>query len=181
MQTKNYPAFGYVMCRTSLLAGEIVNDDLMTNNIMVVTEETTPTNYGKVGTTGKAYLAYVFNGVHVFKNVETGQVHTQARGYCSLDQGLPVGTYKFTVAESSDFLCFSTSMNSTKPLPTLSNFKLAAGESTTLPQGTQLYFAEGLLSINDVIFPSMRQIRVANEDKLVTAVSDCYGFIFKNT
>jgi hypothetical protein len=181
MQTKNYPAFGYVMCRTSLLAGEVVNDDLMTNNIMVVTEETTPTNYGKIGNTDKEYLIYIFNGIHIFENIETGQVYTLSRGYCSLDQGLPVGTYKFTVAESSDFLCFNTFINTTKPLPPLSNFKLATGESTTLPQGTQLYLAEGLLSINNVIFPSMRQIHVVNEDKLVTATSDCYGFVFKNT
>ena len=176
-----YPAFGYVIFRTSLLAGTVLNDDLMTNNVMTVSQQTTPTDHGKSGNTGKQYIFYILSGAHEYKNKETGQTYTLTRGYCSLDQGLPVGSYDVKFLESTDFLCFNTfAANKNKSLPPLEVFTLKDGESTTLPKGTNLFLADGLLNVSGVTVPSMKQIKIVNEDKLVLATSDCHGLIFKN-
>jgi hypothetical protein len=176
-----HPAFGYVIFRTSMLAGETLNDDLMTDNVMVVSQQTTPTDHGRSGNTGRQYIFYILSGKHEYKNKETGKTYTFSRGYCSLEQGLPVGSYDAKFLESGDFLCFNTfAANKDKLLPPLEVFKLEAGKSTTLPKGIKLFLAEGLLTIDDTTVPSMKQIKVVNEDKIATAVSDCYGLIFKN-
>lgn len=176
-----YPAFGYVIFRTSLLAGTVLNDDLMTNNVMVVSQQTTPTDPGKSGNTGKQYIFYILSGKHEYKNKETGQIHTLTRGYCSLDHGLPVGAYDVKFLEPTDFLCFNTfAANKNKSLPSLEVFTLKDGESTTLPKGTNLLLADGSLSVSDITVPSMKQIKIVNEDKIVLATSDCHGLIFKN-
>lgn len=176
-----HSAFGYVIFRTSMLAGEVLNDDLMTNNVMVVSRQTTSTDHGRLGNTDRQYIFYIFSGSHNYRNVETGEIYTFTRGYCSLEQGLPVGTYEFNLAESGDFLCFNTfAANKDKLLPPLEVFKLEAGKSTTLPKDIKLFLAEGLLTVDNTTVPSMKQIKVVNEDKIATAVSDCYGLIFKN-
>jgi hypothetical protein len=182
MNATPYPAFGYVIFRTALLAGETLdNDNLMVNNVMTVYQQTTSTNHGMTGNTGKQYIFYIFSGSHNYRNIETGETYTFTRGYCSLEQGLPVGTYEFNLSESGEFLCFNNAVaNQDKTLPPLEVFKLEAGESTTLPLGTKLYLGEGSLDINGVTIPSMKQIKVVNEDKIATALGDCYGFIFKD-
>lgn len=181
MTSVPYPAFGYVIFRTSLLSGTVLNDDLMTNNVMVVSQQTTPTDPGKSGNTGKQYIFYILNGKHEYKNKETGQIYTFSRGYCSLEQGLPVGSYDAKFLESTDFLCFNTfAANKDKSLPPLEIFKLEAGKSTVLPKGTKLFLADGLLTVGGITVPSMKQIKIVNEDKTVLATSDCHGLIFKN-
>ncbi len=145
MISKPHPAFGYVIFRTYMLAGETLNDDLMTNNVMVVSQQTTPTDHGKSGNTGKQYIFYILSGKHEYKNKETGETHTFSRGYCSLEQGLPVGSYDAKFLESGDFLCFNThAANKDKPLPPLEVFKLESGKSTTLPKDTKLYVLANL-------------------------------------
>jgi hypothetical protein len=180
MEAKAFPAFGYVLLRTKLKAGEVVNDEMMTNNLFSV-DNPTPDATGSISGSSGAYIWMLLHGVHTYTDVATGKVDRHERGWCNLVRPLSVGMYEFAVIEDSEYICLSPRANHerTPVTPELEYFALESGESCELPQGTKLYLLDGALDVAGRDVPAMRQIHLASGRHKVTAKGSCLGYIFK--
>jgi hypothetical protein len=116
------------------------------------------------------------------KNVVTGEIQDRFAGASNLITTEEVGTYIGGCIEPA--IVFSiwpeNNVNNSPVIPDLEYFKLEKGATYNAKIGTKLFLAEGTIQIdnNDPV-SSTRQIRVQSGDKVFTAISDCYGFIFK--
>lgn len=180
MEAKAFAAFGYVLLRTKLKAGELINDEMMSRNVFSV-DDPTPDETGSFSGSRGAYIWIMLSGVHTYTNLQTGAIDRHERGWCNLVRPIEVGKHELSVLEDSEYICFSPLVNSERSptIPPMDLFDLADGESKTLPQGTKLYLIDGQLSVDEKVIPSMRQIRIASQDKEVTAIGRCLGYIFK--
>lgn len=180
MEAKAYPAFGYILLRTKIKAGEVINDEMMNSNLFSV-DNPTPDQTGSISGSNGAYIWMLLSGVHTYTDVATGEVDRHERGWCNLVQSLHVGMYEFAVVEDSEYICFSPLVNQyRKPvIPDLEYFALESGQSCELPKGTKLYLLDGALKIAGKDIPAMRQISLASGSQVVTAISSCLGYIFK--
>lgn len=179
MEAKPYPAFGYVILRTKLKAGEVINDEMMQSNLFSI-DNNSPDNTGSVSGSVGSYIWMMIKGVHTYTNIATGEVDRHERGWCNLNNNLKIGMYEFSVVEDSEYICFSPRVNQDRnpAIPKLEYFHLNDGESCKLPQGTKLYLLDGNLSIDNKEIPSMRQINLLSGSKEVKAIGDCLGYIF---
>ena len=180
MECKAYPAFGYILLRTKIKAGEVITDEALVENILNITNPALD-HTGSINGSDGAFVWLLINGVHTYKHIRTGEVETHEAGWCNLVRKPEAGIYEFNVIEDSDQICFSPILNRKKVpvIPALDFFNLSNGESCTLAQGTKLYLVDGQLNIEGNVVPSMRQINISSENKFVTAVGNCYGLIFK--
>jgi len=180
MDAKPYPAFGYVILRTKLKAGEVVNDEIMQNNLFSI-DNPTPDHTGSISGSNGAYIWMLIHGVHTYTNLDNKEVDRHERGWCNLVRPLQAGMYEFAVVEDSEYICFSPRVNKdrTPAIPALEYFALENGQSRELAQGTKLYLLDGVLNIAGKEIPSMRQINLASGSKTVTAIGSCLGYIFK--
>lgn len=180
MDAKPYPAFGYVILRTKLKAGEVINDEVMQSNVFSV-DNPSADHTGSISGSNGAYIWMLLDGVHTHTDIETGSVDRHERGWCNLVNPLHVGMYEFSVIEDSVYICFSPVANQTRTpaIPALEYFALENGQSRELAQGTKLYLLDGVLNIAGKEIPSMRQINLASGSKTVTAIGSCLGYIFK--
>jgi hypothetical protein len=180
MEAKAFPAFGYILLRTKLKAGEVVNDEMMNNNLFSV-DNPAPNVEGSISGSNGAYIWMLLHGVHTYTDIATGSVDRHERGWCNLVRPLSVGMYQFDVVEDSEYICFSPRVNHerTPVIPELEYFSLENGESRELPQGTKLYLLDGTLEVAGRDIPAMRQIRLSSGGRKVTAKGSCLGYIFK--
>jgi len=182
MEGKPYPAFGYVIVRVKLKAGEIVNDEVMQNNVCLV-DTSSPNTQGNVisGYSG-GFIWMLLSGVHTYTDVATGVVDRHERGFTNLIRPIKPGIHKFEVIEDSDYICISPIINENRSptTPKLEHFSLSQNQSKSLSIGTKLYLVDGILNISGSEVSGMRQISIKSEDCTVTAISDCLGFIFKD-
>ena len=180
MECKAYPAFGYILLRTKIKAGEVITDEALVENILNITNPALD-HTGSINGSNGAFVWLLINGVHTYKDIKTGKVETHEAGWCNLVRKPDAGIYEFNVTEDSDQICFSPIINRKKipVIPPLDFFSLKDGESCTINQGTKLYLVDGSLNIEGNVVPSMRQINISSSNKLVTAVGNCYGLIFK--
>lgn len=180
MEAKPYPAFGYVLLRTKIKAGELISDDALINNVLYIDNAATD-HTGSVNGSKGAYVWLLISGLHEYKNTETGEVKLHEPGWCNLVHKPAAGTYEFDVLEDSEQICFSPTVNSDRvpTIPQLEFFELSDGDSCELAQGTKLYLVSGNLSVAGKTIQSMRQVRIASGDQTVSAVGRCLGFIFK--
>lgn len=180
MISKPYPAFGYVLLRTQLKAGEIVTDDALVSNMLFIDKAETDES-GSINGSRGAYIWFLISGSHTYTDVATGEVDRHGPGWCTLVHKPAAGAYKFDVLEDSEHVCFSPTVNKDRSpvIPPLEFFDLADGSSCDLPHGTKLYLLRGTLSLAGKEIPSMRQIRIASDKQTVTAIGRCQGYIFK--
>lgn len=87
------------------------------------------------------------------------------------------GMFEHTAVGDTTLFCFHM-QEGQNDVPALSKFVLAAGEATTLPQGTKLFHCAGEMTVNGNTINKPTQIRSATNVLSVTATTDCYGIIF---
>lgn len=181
MEMKPYPAFGYVIIRTKLKSGEIINDEMMQYNICSV-DNSSPNMHGSVSGSNGAYIWMLLSGVHTYTELTSGVVDRHERGWSNLIRPMKIGVYKFEVVEDSEYICVSPLVNQNRvpATPNLEYFSLDEKQSKELPKGTKLYLLDGTLNISGNEVSGMRQVTFSSGNHVVTATSNCLGFIFKD-
>lgn len=168
MEQKAFPAFGHVVIRNQIAAGEIINDDIYLNGVV------------KVEVPFETCWFYTKGTVHQV-NVDTGDVSVRGPGYCNAVTKEVAGTWRAEFIEDATVFCVPPSERHPMAAPlidSLSVFQLSQGQSTVLLKGTKLALCQGRISVNGREIPQLRQIEVKSSDQTVTAVEDCYGLIF---
>lgn len=180
MEAKPYSSFGYVLLRTKIKAGELINDDALVNNVLYIDNASTD-HTGSINGSKGAFIWLLISGIHEYKNIKTGEVEIHKPGWCNLVHKPSAGEYEFQVLEDSEQICFSPTVNNDRVpvIPQLEFFSLSDGNSCELEQGTKLYLVTGQLVVGVKTIQSMRQIRIVNSNKNVKAIGQCFGFIFK--
>jgi hypothetical protein len=181
MEQKPYPAFGYVIVRNKVKAGEIFNDEMLKDSIFTV-ENASPNLTGSISGSEGHYVWTLLSGVHSYTNLETGDVEFHYKGWCNLVNPMQTGIFKFSIVEDGEYICFSPRANKDRSpvMPELEHFEMNDGESKEIKQGTKLYLLDGSLQIGEITMPPMRQIRFKTSDQNVTAIGNCLGYIFKD-
>lgn len=166
MFSKPYPAFGYVLIKNSVEAGEDITDETLKNNTYTVDE-----NFKTI------WLQLNGKSTHVN---ESGQTQVRVGGDSTLTKPLMQGKNHVTFDEAMDVFCVSAFANRDRnpPMPSLQHFALAAGQSTTLKKGTKLFLASGVVVGAGGEIAGPRQIEVISGDRTFASLSDCLGFIF---
>lgn len=178
MEQKAYPAFGYVLIRCATKPGGTIDDGQVKKNILKI-DSVLPDGSAVVDQQKVFWL--MMSGSHTMHNKTTGADEVRTPGWTNVVDVANVGEYEITVNEESTHICFSTGPGTpnTDNLPSLEVFRLPAGQTRTLPNGTKLYLGHGSLDAGGAVVGPMRQVRISTGDKAVTAIDDCYGWIFK--
>jgi hypothetical protein len=167
MESKSYPAFGYVAVKNKFTAGEIFTAEPVFNNEFTV------------GIEFPYIWMYTKNG-DTFLNQVTQEEIVYTVGDCTTTKPIPYGAWRSLLPSDMEMICISGFANSnrTPPVPNVNVFKLSKNESATILDNTKLFLAEGVLNIAGTDYVGVKQIRFITGDKVVTAKEDCYGLIF---
>lgn len=168
MDSKPYRAFGHLLSKNTLRAGEtnIVSEPIF-NSVFSV---------GDVF----PYLWLYTKGHDVLINVDTQEQIVRGVGDSTFTNPYPKGTWRTTIPEDLELWCISAFANPNKKLtpPDITIFALAANQQVFVAQGTKLFLASGTLEIAGSLINGEKQISFSSGDKTVRAVVDAYGFIF---
>jgi hypothetical protein len=177
MEAKAYPAFGYVLVRCKINAGEIINDISVDNGVMTI-DAVNEDGVATIKNSGYVWLQIL--GQQTYTEQATGNATIHLPGWCNLVDDIAAGMHNIHVDAYSEHICLATHLNELRnpKMPSLSLFKMVAGEQRALPQDTKLYLVEGVLDIAGRKFPGMRQIHFQSGAKTVVADADCMGFVF---
>jgi hypothetical protein len=180
MEAKPFAAFGYVLLRTKLKAGEVVNDEMMENNVFSI-DNPTPNETGSISGSTGSYIWVLLNGIQTYTNISTGAVDKHERGWCNLVKPLSAGNFKFDSVTDSEYICLSPRVNAerTPVVPELEFFDLAVGQTRTMPAGTRLYLLDGEMAVDGITISSMRQVRFSSGAATAKANAHCLGLVFK--
>ena len=168
MEQKTFPAFGYIVTRNIIAAGEVINDRDFSNGVFIV---------GPNFRTVWIYSKGLINNIEV----NTGQEFACSAGYNNIQQAQPAGLWRAEVLEPTVVFCLPPDgVNNVEPPLNmrLTYFSLSAGQSTTLPQGTKLCLFAGELQVGSTVVQEMRQVEFKSGAKTVVASKTCYGAIF---
>ncbi len=154
-------AFGWIIHRKQLSAGEsytvTVDEDMLPSE----SENITLWTRGLI--TGKRQDGY--------------EPAARAAGRFSLDSGaLLAGEFVFTCIEDAEWFCINYRANRNS-LPTVTAFRLATGESTSLPAGTLLLVCTGALNTAGGVINAGEELQTTSTAS-VTATTQVYGLIF---
>ena len=118
---------------------------------------------------GKVFCHSITGGVPDF-TLEAGSV--------SLDRDTKAGKYMVTIKEDMTFWCVENKPSSINK-ESVSALKLALGESITIPfdQGHKLFLCDGTLSSGNSSVSGPVEVN-STAPKTLTAVTQCYGFVF---
>lgn len=173
MEQKSYRAFGHILVRTKLAAGEVMSDVWMRNGVIPIEKVD---DEGNIFIAKNAFFWFVAKGQHLYTNLDTGERKTLNPGWCSLTDPLSAGRQQLTVPVDSESVCFTVPPG--EALPVLQVVNLKAGESKTFPVGTRLYVVEGELDIAGTAVGSMRQVWFTSGEKEARAGRDSLLIIF---
>lgn len=168
MIQKTFPAFGHFIIRNDIEIGEVINDGEFRDGVFTCDE-----NFSSVWVYSRGLIKTV--------EVNTGEERLRPAGYNNLSSPELQGTWRAVVLEPTVVFCLPPNgVNDTRPplSKQLRYFHLAAGQSTTLEQGSKLSLFDGKLRVGDVELGGMRQVHVKSGDKAATALEDCYGVLF---
>lgn len=177
MEMKSYPAFGYVLVRCKIQAGEIINDISVDNGVMTVDSVS---DSGVATVNNSEYVWLQVYGEQTYTEQVTGEPTVHYPGWCNLVEDISVGKHSIHVDSNSEHICLSSHLNESRlpKMPPLSLFNLAAGEQIVMPKETKLYLVEGTLDVAGAKIPSMRQVHFKSGAKTVSADTNCIGLIF---
>lgn len=168
MDTKAFPAFGFVVIRHQIEKNEILNDELYDNGLVTITPRFD---------TCWLYTKGLVNQV----NIDTKEISARTPGYCNAVIKEKAGTWRADFVEDSIVFCVPQPQPANSRallIDSLQVFSLKAGQSTTLTQGTKLSLCQGQLKIGSTTIRDLRQIEFKSGSRLVTAIDDCFGLIF---
>lgn len=174
METRVYPAFGFVIQRNWLSAGEIYNDKNIKDGVITLTGVAPD---GAALIDDKKFVWVVAKGEHRYLNLDTGIVHDLPQGWCNLNDPLTAGRQQLTVVQDSEHVCVASEINNGE-MPNLTYVRMLSGQSREFPQGTKLYVLEGELQVGAVVFPAMRQVNFSSGAKTATANTEVLALIF---
>jgi hypothetical protein len=174
-----HAAFGYIILKNEVSAGETVDDNLIKGGSLVIYNPSTFED-GRFGDFDSGCVWLYIQGDVRHTNIFTNEQKHRTRGYCNLETPEDVGFFKIDIMADTKMFCISPTMNEEKTprVPHVTFFKLLSGQSQELPAGTKLFLADGELSINGSNLTGARQIHVGSNARTATAVSDSYGFLF---
>lgn len=158
MIQKPYAAFGYVLIENTYADGEVVTA-IIDNN----------------------YSCYTFWACGMFKNknVSTNtEMQDFATGCFLRPSDYFPGVFEHTSVGESKVFCLDERFKSHTHVQ-LESFKMVAAESQVLPKDTKLFLCAGNLLVNGRNIDQPTQIHIRTGDTSVTAVTDCYGLLFK--
>jgi hypothetical protein len=168
METKAFPAFGYVVIRHQIEKNEILNDELYDNGLVTIAP---PFD------TCWLYTKGLVNQV----NIDTQKVSVRGPGYCNALIKETAGVWRADFKEDSTVFCVPQPKPANPLILLIDNlqvFSLKAGQSTTLAQSTKLSLCQGQLKIGSATIRDLRQIEFKSGSRSVIAIEDCFGLIF---
>lgn len=180
MNQKVIRAFGYIIVQNDWDQGEVFSDNYCVDNTFTIEREIDP------NLTPDQFREEDFNHVWLITSgrldvveEDTGDVCVRRAGFCTLDVENQMGKLKLTVMDPTRLFCLSANRNlkRTPIIPALKSFKLLAGETYTTSTEMKLFLAAGELQsgVINAVGPSQIQI---GPDRVVCAVTDCYGLVF---
>jgi hypothetical protein len=166
MDTKLFRAFGYLVIRNSIAAGENINDDTLKNNTY-----TFDSNFRTVWLQTE--------GLSTHTN-QSGAVQERVAGDSTISKPLLAGKNTIVFNTNTSVFCISPEANKSMDpvIPNLAHFSLSAGSSATLPVGTKLFLVHGELSVGEMILSGIRQLEIKSRETSVQATTDCFGLLF---
>jgi len=166
MNLTPYRAFGFTIIHVQFYAGERVFLDPVSDNVFPVGEHF-------------PFVWLYTKGKDVLRNVATGELIERQAGDCTLSKPYPLGEWVTTLPEDLELFCVGANVNQDKlPLSQyLQEWHLPSGSQAELPRGTQLFLAAGSLDVASKVMTGPMQVAVKSGNKVVTATSDCHGFI----
>lgn len=167
MEKKAFPAFGYYVVRNEVSAGEVITDDVFVDGLVDIT---VPFNTCWFYTKGLVHNV----------NIATGEVSVRPPGFCNAVTKETAGVWRAEFLENSVIFCLPPQGGppTETPIDWITPFVLLAGQTSLIPQNTKLYICQGSLLIGDKTIPALRQLEFKTGARTVTAVEDCYAFIF---
>jgi hypothetical protein len=168
MELKPYRAFGYLLTKNTLRAGEKhIASEPVFDSVFSVGDRF-------------PYVWLYTKGSDVLVNVDTQEQIVRNAGDSTFTKPYPKGAWRTTMPEDLELWCISAFANPNKKLtpPEITIFSLGDGLQKTVVQGTKLFIASGSLEIDSKTVGPTRQISFVSGDKTVTAVGDVYGFMF---
>jgi len=179
METKAYPAFGYIKVRNTVTAGGLMNSEVVTNNRYAI-QNPSPFEDGNYGGLNSGYVWLYTEGKTRTRDLHTGETIVYSAGWSNLNSAQPAGEFKFVVEEPLTVFCLGAIDNHDKipKIPRVEYFGLEAGQSKLLSVGTKLFLCHGDSVINGKNFSGPRQIKVISEETVIAAKTTCYGLIF---
>lgn len=152
MKIKSFPCHGWVIDRTELRRGEIINDKVMSSNYFTVMED------GSIQDAG-IYHWFMASGNNTHENIALGTVSEQTRGWNTKDSPLPAGDYLLTVREPCVVWCFNNTANETLPDFDFHHVKMDEGYvDHTFNDGDKIFMFDGGFMINGREVTGPRQI-----------------------
>jgi hypothetical protein len=171
-------AFGYVILKNEIDAGEILNDELFKNGKYQISDSR-PNDLGKYGDVGSGYTWLYTKGRLKHTNIYTDENQVRGPGWCNLVDTVESGLYSVEIIEPMVTFCVSPVGNKDKlpKIPKMEYFHLAKDSTTILVKGTKLFLADGTMTSGTTVLTGTRQVSALSGDVSVTATSDCYGFL----
>jgi len=168
MEATLHRSFGLVATIVKVKKGEEITGEPIVKNVYEV-----GLNF--------SYVNMHTKGVDVLVNTVTGETITRSPGDNTIDNPVPIGSWRITLPEDAEIVCYSPFINTDKlPLKDyLEPVVIKAGNSKLMTKGTQFFLAAGGVSINEHLISGPKQILVKNDDVLVFATNDAYGFIVR--
>lgn len=182
MQITKYNAFGYIVAKTLVEKDEIVTDEShphfentilisKTYNPDILKKNITPKTVNNIWLVTEGSISYV--------NLYSGATMDWGKGYCSLDEPMPIGFWASTHNMNSTVWCFNALDNQdvVPVMPNVSKFQLLTGETINTNGQHRIFLCDGELSINNTAVTASKQL-IISSGKTITATTDCYGFKF---
>ena len=159
MNIKSYPCHGWVIDKTELRRGELINDKVMASNYFTVEAD------GSIKDAG-VYHWFMVQGHNTHENLATGVVTEQTRGWNTKDSPLVQGDYLLTVTEPAVVFCFNSTANS-DGLPDFDVHRVAPNTAHTFQDGDKVFLMDGGFVIEGRQVTGPRTIRFVGSKEVM--------------
>ena len=154
MKMTSFRCHGYIIVRTELRRGEVINDKAMSSNYFTVDSD------GSIQGAGH-YHWFLAEGHHTHEDLNMGTVVDQHRGWNTKDSPLHAGEYVLSVRDPSVTWCLNTAeANETMPDFDFHHTKMDEGfVDHTFMDGDKIFLMDGGFMINGQEVTGPRQIK----------------------
>lgn len=168
MLIKSYPCHGWVIDRTQLRRGEVINDRVMSGNYFQIQNGQVRLDDESFGT----YLWFMAQGHNQHENLDTGLVTDQHRGWSNISSPQADGDYHLSVLEDCVVWCFNNTANPTLP-GMVTPVRLLSGESRSVNAGDKVFVFDGSFTFDGKSVSGPRQV-VFSQSGSITATADTF-------
>jgi hypothetical protein len=168
MEVTTHRSFGLVATITKVKKGEVITIDPIIKNVYEV-----GANF--------SYINMHIKGVDVLINTVTGESITRNPGDNSINNPVPIGSWRITLPEDAELVCYNPFLNPDN-LPLVDHLEpvvLPAGANREMPHLTKFFLAAGTIKVGDKTFGGPKQIYFKSGTAMLHAIDDVYGFIVR--